>query len=68
MTIMQMECFVEAASMGNVSRAAENLFITQQAVSSHLKTLERELGFKVFERKSKGVSLTEEGEILFAEW
>lgn len=68
MTITQMECFVEAASMGNVSRAAENLFITQQAVSSHLKTLERELGFKVFERKSKGVSLTEEGEILFAEW
>lgn len=68
MTITQIECFVEVAKFGNVSRAAESLFITQQAVSGQIKSLEKELGFPLFERKSKGVALTKEGEILFADW
>lgn len=68
MTITQMECFVEVAKAGNISRAAESLFITQQAVSGQIKTLENEMGFKLFERKSKGVALTQEGEILFEDW
>lgn len=68
MTINQIECFVEVAKAGNISKAAKDLFITQQAVSSQIKTLEKELGFKVFTRKNKGVSLTKEGEILFEEW
>ena len=68
MTITQMECFIEAAKTGNISRAAESLFITQQAVSGQIKNLERELGFLLFVRKSKGVELTQEGEVLFEEW
>ena len=68
MTITQIECFVETAHAGNVSRAAESLFITQQAVSNHIKNLEKEMGFPLFVRKSKGVVLTKEGEILFEEW
>lgn len=68
MTITQIECFVEVAKHGNISRAAESLFITQQAVSGQIKSLENELGFTLFERKSKGVALTKEGEILFKDW
>jgi len=68
MTINQIECFVEAARLGNISKAAEILFITQQAVSNQIKTLERDLGYTVLIRGSKGVSLTKEGEILFSYW
>ncbi len=68
MTINQIECFVEAAKAGSISKAAEFLFITQQAASSQIRALEKELGFRVFERKNRGVSLTPEGELLFEEW
>lgn len=68
MTINQIECFVEVAKERNISKAARNLFITQQAASNQIKMLEKELGFPVLIRKNKGVSLTKEGEILFETW
>lgn len=68
MTINQIECFVEVSKAGNISRAAEQLFITQQAVSRQIRALEEELGFAVFNREHKGISLTKEGEILFDTW
>ena len=68
MTINQINCFVEAAKIGNISKAADSLFITQQAASNQIKNLEKELGFAVLKRENKGVSLTEEGRILFEEW
>ena len=68
MTINQIECFVEVAKERNISKAARNLFITQQAASNQIKMLEKELGFPVLIRKNKGVSLTKEGEILFEKW
>ncbi|MCD8148137.1 MAG: LysR family transcriptional regulator, partial [Clostridiales bacterium] len=68
MTINQIACFVEAAKAGNISKAAEYLFITQQAASSQIKALEKELGFRVLQRENRGVSLTEEGKILFEDW
>ena len=63
-----MNCFLEAAKAGNISRAAENLFISQQALSYQLNALEKELGFRVFIRRQKGVSLTGEGQLLFEDW
>lgn len=68
MTFHQMECFLETAKAGNISKGAERLFITQQAVSSQLKSLEQELGFPLFQRENKGVSLTPEGALLREEW
>lgn len=68
MTDTQVECFIEAAKEKNISKAAENLFLTQQAASSQIKALEKELGFKLFHRKTKGISLTKEGELLYKEW
>ncbi len=68
MTIIQMECFVEAAKVLNFTRAAENLYISQQTISRQIKSLEKELGFPVFERKNVGVRLTEAGGILYHEW
>lgn len=68
MTDTQVECFVEAAKEKNISKAAETLFLTQQAASSQIKALEKELGFKLFHRGTKGITLTKEGELLFDEW
>lgn len=68
MTIIQMECFVEAAKWLNFTKAADNLFISQQTMSRQIKALEKELGFPVFERKNVGVHLTEPGSILYHAW
>lgn len=49
----------------NISRAAESLYISQPAVSKSIKTLETSLGITLFSRHSKGVTLTNEGLILY---
>ncbi len=45
-------------------KAAEALYLTQPAVTLQVKTLEEELGLKLFERSSTGVSLTAAGKLL----
>jgi LysR family cyn operon transcriptional activator len=57
--------FYHAAIQGSLSKAAEELFITQPAVTHSIKQLEAHLGGQLFFRTSKGVQLTEEGEMLF---
>ena len=61
MNTIQLECFVVVAQYLNFSRASEDLKITQPAVSHQIRTLEEELGVKLFKRTSKSVSLTPEG-------
>ena len=48
-------------------KAAEALYLTQPAVTLQVKTLEEQLGLKLFERSSTGVSLTEAGRLLLAD-
>jgi DNA-binding transcriptional LysR family regulator len=61
MLLSQLEAFVEAARRGNVSRAAEALFVTQPAVSARLKGLESALGVELLVRTRRGVRLSEAG-------
>lgn len=61
MNTTQLECFLEVANCLNFSRAAERLRLTQPAVSHQIKSLEDELGVKLFYRTSKTVRLTQEG-------
>ncbi|WP_116189755.1 LysR family transcriptional regulator [Paenibacillus taihuensis] len=56
--------FYWTARTGSLSRAAEQLHITQPAISHTLKQLEQALGGPLFFRSAKGVSLTSEGEVL----
>ena len=63
MNTTQLECFLAVANHLNFSRAAEQLQITQPAVSHQIKTLEDELGTALFRRNSKGVRLTQEGHL-----
>ncbi|WP_139992058.1 LysR family transcriptional regulator [Paenibacillus paridis] len=57
--------FYWTAKTGSLSRAAEQLYITQPAVSHTIKQLEAKLGGQLFFRMAKGVKLTTEGEVLF---
>lgn len=54
MNSKQIECALELALTLNFGQAAENLYITQPTLSYHIKTLEDEIGFQLFERSGKG--------------
>ncbi|GGG14700.1 LysR family transcriptional regulator [Paenibacillus abyssi] len=56
--------FLHTAKLGNLTKAAHELHITQPSVSYAIKQLEAELGVKLFDRMSKGVALTTEGSAL----
>ena len=57
--------FYQVAKAGSISRAAQQLFITQPAVSRSIQQLEAGLGCPLFFRTAKGVALTREGDQLF---
>lgn len=57
--------FYHVAKLGSISAAANQLFISQPAVSQAIKHLESALGANLFLRTSKGVKLTAEGEMLY---
>ena len=61
MNTTQLECFMAVANFLNFSRAAEQLRITQPAVSHQISALEDELEAKLFFRTSKSVRLTQAG-------
>ncbi len=61
MLFRQLECFLAVARLGNVSRAAEEMFLTQPTLTARLKGLEEEVGDQLFVRTSRGVRLTEAG-------
>lgn len=56
--------FLAVAASGNVTRAAEKVGRTQSAVSIQIKRLEETLGENLFERGSRGVTLTPQGRAL----
>lgn len=57
--------FYTVANTGNISKAASELFISQPAISKSIRKLEQSLDVTLFSRNSRGVQLTEEGEILY---
>lgn len=64
MDVRQLRYFLSVARCGSFSRAAVELSIAQPALSHHVANLEAELGVKLFERSTKGVTPTECGETL----
>ncbi|WP_371632516.1 LysR family transcriptional regulator [Streptomyces sp. NBC_01259] len=57
-----MRTFVRAAELGRLQHAADELGVTQQAVSKRIAALERELGVRLFTRTPRGVELTFDGQ------
>ena len=64
MEIRTLRYFLAVAREENMSRAAELLHVTQPTLSKALKSLEEELGKKLFTRHSFSIALTEEGVLL----
>lgn len=64
MEIYQLKTFVTIAQEGSITRASELLFLSQPAVSAHIKAIEDEIGFLLFERTPRGMLLTENGKKL----
>ncbi|MGN0493058.1 MAG: LysR family transcriptional regulator [Acutalibacteraceae bacterium] len=62
MTLIQLKYVVEVACTGTISKAAENLFISQPSLTAAIKELENEFGITIFSRTNKGVTLTAQGE------
>jgi DNA-binding transcriptional LysR family regulator len=62
MELWQLRTFREIAETLNFTKASENLYLTQSAVSHQIKALEDELGVRLFIRGARGVTLTDAGE------
>lgn len=65
MDFKQVEAFVFVAKYKSFSRAAEKLLLSQPTVSTHINTLEDNLGVKLFDRLSREVLLTEAGQLFY---
>ncbi len=61
MTITQIMYALETARRGNISKAADALFVSQSALSQQLQKLEKELGYQLFQRTVRGLEITDEG-------
>ncbi|MDX1517846.1 MAG: LysR family transcriptional regulator [Woeseiaceae bacterium] len=66
-SLREWRTFCAVAERLSFRDAAEQLFITASAVSHQVKNLETELGKKLFERGTREINLTRDGELLFAE-
>ena len=62
--IDMLRCFVEVAKTGSFTNAGKNIGLTQSGVSVKIRRLEKRLNTQIFNRSSKRLSLTLEGEIL----
>ena len=65
MNTKNLEYFIKVVDTGTFSKAAEESFISQSAISQAIKSLEDELGYKLMIRNKKGFELTEAGNILY---
>ena len=63
MELYQVRAFVTVARVGNVTRAADALCVTQPAVTAQIKGLENSLGVALFDRGGRRISLARAGEI-----
>lgn len=64
-TLSGLATFEVTAQFSSFTKAAEHLHITTGAVSQQIRQLELKLNFALFNRHSRGITLTEQGQILF---
>lgn len=64
MEYRKLEYFLKVCEFGSISRAAQKLYISQQALSKNIDSLENELGVPLFYRTPQGIALTRYGEAL----
>ena len=65
-TLSAYRIFYEVARTGNISKAAKAMAVSQPAISKTIARLEEQSGIRLFDRSSRGVRLTPEGELLYS--
>ena len=63
--VRQLRGFCTAAQTGSMSRAADQLDLSQPAISQQIRDLERQLGSVLFERRGAGIQLTPAGQVFY---
>lgn len=63
MRLKQIEYVLAIARTGSFSKAASELYLSQPNISSSISALEKELGYDIFHRTNKGITLTREGNL-----
>ena len=66
MELRYLDIFCRVYEKKSFSRAAESLYLTQPTISAHIKSLEEDLGIKVFDRLGRQVLPTKAGELLYS--
>jgi len=64
LNLHELNVFVEAAQAENFSIAARRLYLSQPAVSLHVRNLEQQFGIELFQRNGRNITLSEAGKIL----
>ena len=67
MFLYELQNFIKVAEILNITRAAQELGMTQSGLSKAIKTIENELGVELFSRQKKNLKLTTAGVTFFAE-
>ena len=65
MNLDHLKVFIDLAETLNFRKAAEREHISQPAVSQAIKSIENEIGVKLFKRSRSGVTITKDGEVFF---
>ncbi|MDM8099780.1 MULTISPECIES: LysR family transcriptional regulator [Oceanobacillus] len=65
MTLQRYEIFNKVIQLKNISKAAEELHLTQPGLSNAIKSLESDLNLKLLNRNRNGITLTKEGEKIY---
>lgn len=65
MNLTRIPYFLKVAELGSISKATSEVFLSQPALTLQIQALEEELGFALFERHNRGLTLTAQGERLY---
>lgn len=66
-SLRQLEAFAHVVRLGSVGAAAQAMTISQPGVSHLMKELQRDIGLTLFIKDGRGLRLTPEGELFYAE-
>lgn len=66
MTLQQLKYIVTVAETGNITEAANCLFISQPSLTNAIRELEKEMQVTIFNRTNKGVTVSSEGEVFLS--
>ena len=62
MTLKQLRYVIKVAETGNITEAANRLYIAQPSLTASIQELEKEFDITIFHRSRKGIEVTREGE------